>query len=598
MDKSEFNKAVDYHKKNQFKKAINIYEKIISQSENEEVLFLLGTAYFQNEEFEISVKYYKRLIQINPKNFHAHANLAQAFTKLNLIDEAIKSFDQSILINPNFSHNYNNLGNLYFSIKNYEKALNNLNIAIDLENNVDFYFNRSKIYAKLGMLNEGLSDIDIFISRKPQSKNAQIIKIEFLMSLQRYKECWTYLMSLDQSDQKVIIKQVELCFANDDIELSFEYIEKIKDLDIKHFYLSFYYYKKGLLENSINVLNLIPEVNHTSNIINNYGLIYRDTGDEHKAASYFKKALDLNPDNNFAKLNISLIQLKNYDFKDGWNNYYYREKPSLECLQNIPEWNKDELPMEETIVIGEQGIGDQVLFLNILNYLASKNFTFSLDKRLIADYQYSYPSFNFISTDEISKFTFKYFIFLGDFIKYFIKSKDDFININSTLKENIKFIFNSCEKGSKKIGISWKSTKSLSESRSRSLNLLELMSPLNVTDANFYNLQYGVVAEEIMLVKDQLNINIIHENFDYFNDLSKLLSLIHALDFVITTDNVTAHLAGACGKKTYLLVPDKKSRVWFWHNEKRSSWYPNTSIYFFNESNLKNILIEISSKIN
>jgi tetratricopeptide (TPR) repeat protein len=57
MDKFEFNKAVDYHKKNQLKKAIKIYQKIVSQSENEEVLFLLGTAYYQNNEFEKSIKY-------------------------------------------------------------------------------------------------------------------------------------------------------------------------------------------------------------------------------------------------------------------------------------------------------------------------------------------------------------------------------------------------------------------------------------------------------------------------------------------------------------------------------------------------------------
>jgi len=99
MDKFEFNKAVDYHKKNQLKKAIKIYQKIVSQSENEEVLFLLGTAYYQNNEFEKSIKYLKRLIQINPDNFHAYANLGQALNKLDFHDEAIKSFEQSILIN-------------------------------------------------------------------------------------------------------------------------------------------------------------------------------------------------------------------------------------------------------------------------------------------------------------------------------------------------------------------------------------------------------------------------------------------------------------------------------------------------------------------
>ena len=70
------------------------------------------------------------------------------------------------------------------------------------------------------------------------------------------------------------------------------------------------------------------------------------------------------------------------------------------------------------------------------------------------------------------------------------------------------------------------------------------------------------------------------------------------MDFIITTDNITAHLAGACGKKTFLLIPEKRSRLWFWHNESTSSWYPNTKIYFFNEHNLNEMIIKISLEIN
>jgi len=83
MKNLRLKKAVDYHKKKQFKKAIKIYQELASHNINEEVLFLLGTAYIQNSEFENAVKYLKKLIEIDPNNYHAYANLAQALAKLN-----------------------------------------------------------------------------------------------------------------------------------------------------------------------------------------------------------------------------------------------------------------------------------------------------------------------------------------------------------------------------------------------------------------------------------------------------------------------------------------------------------------------------------
>ena len=597
MDKVELSEALEYHKKNQLKKAIKIYQKIISESENEEVLFLLGTAYFQNNEFENSIKYLKRLTQINPENFHAYANLAQGFSMLGLLDEAIKTFRKSISINPKFSHNYNNLGNIYFSIKNYKLALDNFNKAINLDKNPDFYFNRSKVYKTLGIDLKALGDINIFLNHNPQLKNAQLLKIDLLISLEKYSECADYIKNLNHDDA-INQKYVELLLRSDDPTTSYEYITNIKDQNKKNFLLSAYFYKQGSLHEALDALNKISEKNQTPNILNNYGLIYRDLGDDNMAVNYFNHALNLEPNHNLAKLNIGLIQLKNYDFENGWKYYYFRDKPKIHCLNNSSEWNKEHLPVENTIILSEQGVGDQILFLNILNYLKLNNFTFTVDERLLSNYQKSYANFKFISIDDIHKFSFEYHIYLGDFAKYFIRSKDDFSHIGITFKNITRFNLKQKQKSLRKIGISWKSPNSKSYSQSRSINLLDFMTPIKSLSANFYSLQYGVIEQDLIGIKEKLNINIIRPNFDYFNELSKLISLIHSMDYIITTGNITAHLAGACGKKTFLLIPEKRSRLWFWHNEPTSSWYPNTEVYFFNDHNLNETLIQIASKIN
>ena len=67
---------------------------------------------------------------------------------------------------------------------------------------------------------------------------------------------------------------------------------------------------------------------------------------------------------------------------------------------------------------------------------------------------------------------------------------------------------------------------------------------------------------------------------DLYNDIDSLFSLIDACDFVITISNINAHIAGALGKKTFLLAPFSKGRIWYWHDGlRRSLWYPSVEIF-------------------
>ena len=50
------------------------------------------------------------------------------------------------------------------------------------------------------------------------------------------------------------------------------------------------------------------------------------------------------------------------------------------------------------------------------------------------------------------------------------------------------------------------------------------------------------------------------------------------MDIVITVDTVIAHLAGALGKKTFLLLPDKSSFLWMGERSD-SPWYPTLKIF-------------------
>jgi ADP-heptose:LPS heptosyltransferase len=99
---------------------------------------------------------------------------------------------------------------------------------------------------------------------------------------------------------------------------------------------------------------------------------------------------------------------------------------------------------------------------------------------------------------------------------------------------------------------------------------------------HFVNLQYGDVKEEIQHVKSNLSVDV-HQvpGVDVFYYVDSLLALIDACDVIVTTSNVTAHLAGSIGKRAAVLVPHSKGKIWYWHeNDEYSFWYPSLKLFY------------------
>ena len=68
------------------------------------------------------------------------------------------------------------------------------------------------------------------------------------------------------------------------------------------------------------------------------------------------------------------------------------------------------------------------------------------------------------------------------------------------------------------------------------------------------------------------------DEIDNFYDLDGLASLIDACDCVVAS-NTTAHITGSIGKKTYLMIPQNRGRLWYWSKENEQSiWYKSIQI--------------------
>ena len=86
---------------------------------------------------------------------------------------------------------------------------------------------------------------------------------------------------------------------------------------------------------------------------------------------------------------------------------------------------------------------------------------------------------------------------------------------------------------------------------------------------------------------------------DNFNDLDGLACLINACDCVVSVSNTTVHIAGSIGKKTYLMLPQDRGRLWYWPKENEQSiWYKSIQIIEKTKVNSwNNVIKNIISKL-
>jgi tetratricopeptide repeat protein len=124
-----------------------------------------------------------------------------------------------------------------------------------------------------------------------------------------------------------------------------------------------------------------------------------------------------------------------------------------------------------------------------------------------------------------------------------------------------------------KVGISWRAGGLMAEQRKRTTRLDQWQPLLNTPGVSWINLQYGDTGGERDWAQTTLGITI-HDwpEGDPLVDVDSFSARIAALDLVICIDNSTAHLGGALGAETWVLLPLIPD--WRWGREgERSLWY-------------------------
>ncbi|HUQ29569.1 MAG TPA: hypothetical protein VM051_13320, partial [Usitatibacter sp.] len=241
-------------------------------------------------------------------------------------------------------------------------------------------------------------------------------------------------------------------------------------------------------------------------------------------------------------------------------------------------------------VWSEQGIGDQILFSTLLPRLREDaQAVVEVDPRLLEGYRRSVEGVEFVSpaasaaafstcVAEIPLGTLPS-LYRGDRMA-FASQPRALLRADPTRVEAIRR-----QLGERRwIGISWRSVqKGLRAGLSARKSIpLEYFAGLALArDARLLDLQYGDVAEE-RAAFEAAHPGLLARvpGLDVFADLEGVLAAIVACGEVVTASNVTAHLAGAAGVATTVILAGSHSPFHYWDavEGQRSLWYPSLRV--------------------
>ena len=124
-----------------------------------------------------------------------------------------------------------------------------------------------------------------------------------------------------------------------------------------------------------------------------------------------------------------------------------------------------------------------------------------------------------------------------------------------------------------KVGICWESGSSaIRDQIHRTLNVELFENIINMPDTKIYSFQVKPSLENYKKYPNLIDLGATFEDFD------DTAAALKNLDVLVTVDTSVAHLAGALGVKTFMILPYCPDWRWF-DNDKTTEWYDSITIF-------------------
>lgn len=339
----------------------------------------------------------------------------------------------------------------------------------------------------------------------------------------------------------------------------------------------------------------------------NRGAVHMDLGELAPAAECFEAALALaaSPAHRAtAEMAMAFVKLCQGRLEEGWRAYEARLSPDIPDapIFHPPagrRWTPEvSLEGRRLLVIGEQGVGDQIMFASLLPSAMAAlgpegRLSVAYDPRLAGLIRRNLPGAEVLPLQtELVAGRARHHAPLpagpepdlwtpvGSLAQLLRKRLADFPEAPAVLRPDPEAVAAWrawLGGGPPAVGVTWRSRASAAERRRPGADLDAWRPILQTPGLRFVNLQYGVGTAELAELRALAAGEVLEApGLDLFNDLEGLAALCVALDRVVATPNATGLLAAACGCPVRLL---DVAVSWRRLGADRYPWHPAARCY-------------------
>lgn len=538
------------------------YEEVLAlRPRHLDALNMLGVIALQNGRPAVALEQFTKAIDADPHQAAVYFNRGTAQQQLDRPEDALRSYDQALTIKPDYAESYCNRGLVLAQLENWEAAMASYARALALK--PDFaqaHFNRGVACEKLERCEEALAAYDAAVSLEPDFAEAHCNQGRMLARLDRWAP------ALASYDKAVAIKpKFAEAHFNRGLVLS-----KLMRADAA----------LAAFDRAIALRAGFAEAHY------NRGLVLANLMQIDAALAGYDTAIALRPGYVEAHQNRAWLRLLSGDLGPGWIGYEWRWKePGGADIRHKrifrrPLWLGEESIAGKTILLhAEQGLGDTLQFCRYAKRVAG------LGARVVMEVQPALvpllqrlPGVSLMVGQGNALPHFDIHCPLMSLPLSFRTTLDSIPGSAGDLEADSSKVAHwrrvLGQDGLPRVGLAWSGSTLHKNDHNRSIPLADMIEYLPA-GFQYVSLQKDLREHDRQTLKTGpglLNVA------DALNDFSDTAALAACMDIIIAVDTSVAHLSGALGLETWILLPYHADWRWLLGRED-SPWYPSARLY-------------------
>jgi len=354
------------------------------EPENEKILYILGLTYFKENDYLQALKYIQKLEEIN-KSFETYVTLAEIYSALQNIDEAIRAYEKTVRIDYTFVDGYYNLGVLYSLKEEQNKAIYYYQEAIKADNKYAKAIEAlAEIYFKSRKYEESFVYFSAAAKLNPDNMTYTYRMGDIYFNLGGYNEAVSYYKKTLNSvpDNPELLLRIAKChLAKNENDAALSYLNKLKQLNCDDIDVNFQtgnaLFQNEEYEKAIDYYKKVLKINPCAeNAHHHMAMASVFLRDIYSAVLNYQKVLELTPENHKVRYSLGCTLFTDQKVDECWelfksrNRIYDSQKAAGKDIF-AKDWCYK--PEGKTIYVKQvSGFGDAIQFIRYLPLLKEK----------------------------------------------------------------------------------------------------------------------------------------------------------------------------------------------------------------------------------